>query len=303
MGSSIIFLGTAGDEYTVGKQIRSSGGIVIKVEGYQFHLDPGPGALVKAANYGINLRENTAVLVSHSHINHCNDLNAVLAAMSRNCLDIKGVLIASESVVNGDEENKIMPYLTRFHRKCVERVIVTKPGQRIGIQNIEIQALPAYHKDRHAVGFKIFTPEFVLTYSSDTRYSKDLAEHYKKSDILILNTVYPSKTNEKEIDNLTTDDVIKIVQKARPKLLVLTHFGNKMLQGDPLYEAREIQNATGVQVLAAADGMVVNPVSYSANAQQKTLNSFQERQKAEQKPLIREIEPNNARDDLEEESD
>jgi hypothetical protein len=101
--------------------------------------------------------------------------------------------------------------------------------------------------------------------------------------------VYPLNANEKDVDNLTSEDVIKIAQKAKPKLLIISHFGNKMLQGDPLYEAREIQKAANVQVLAAADGMVVNPVSYSANAQQKTLNVFQDRKDEPQKPLIREI--------------
>ncbi len=47
MQDQIIFLGTGGDPVVVGKQIRSSGGIVLKLDGLQFHLDPGPGALVK----------------------------------------------------------------------------------------------------------------------------------------------------------------------------------------------------------------------------------------------------------------
>jgi len=41
---SIIFLGTGGDEYVVGKQLKGSGGIIVRVEGYQFHIDPGPAA-------------------------------------------------------------------------------------------------------------------------------------------------------------------------------------------------------------------------------------------------------------------
>lgn len=289
MESGIIFLGTAGDEYSVGKQIRASGGIIIRSGSLQFHIDPGPGALVKAREYGVNLRENTVVLVSHSHINHCNDVNAVLAAMSRNGLDTKGVLLASDSVVNGSEESGISPCVTRFHRKCVERVITVKPGQRIGIENAEIQVLPAYHGDKSAVGFKIITPEFVVAYSSDTKYSKDLAEHYRKSDILILNTVHPSNSAEGDSGNLSSADAAKIASKAKPKLLIVTHFGSKILNADPLYEAREIQKATGIQVLAATDGMVINPVSYSANARQRTLNAFQESGNAPAKPMIREL--------------
>ena len=45
MQSKILFLGTGGDATVVGKQKRMSGGIILKIEGYQFHLDPGPGSL------------------------------------------------------------------------------------------------------------------------------------------------------------------------------------------------------------------------------------------------------------------
>ena len=84
--SSIIFLGTSGGN-AVSKQIQSAGGIILQVEDLQFHLDPGPGALSKAKEYGINLNRNTAVLVSHNHVNHCSELNPVIDAMTYCGLD------------------------------------------------------------------------------------------------------------------------------------------------------------------------------------------------------------------------
>ena len=273
---SIIFLGTGGDEFVVGKQIKASGGIIVQVEGYQFHIDPGPGAVVRAHQAGVNLRENTAVLVSHAHINHCNDVNAVISAMSHNGFDINGVLISNITFANGSEESKIHPLLTEFHKNCVERVIVAKPNQRIGIETVEIQTLKAFHKDPNALGFKLITPKFTLTYSGDTKYHKELIEEYKRSDILVLNMVHPSGTSSKNTDNLNFEDAVRILDKTKPKLAVITHFGKDMLKADPLNEARELQKLTGVQVLAAIDGMSINPVSYSADAKQKTLNIYKE---------------------------
>jgi ribonuclease BN (tRNA processing enzyme) len=273
---SIIFLGTGGDEYVVGKQLKGSGGIIVRVEGYQFHIDPGPGALLRAQQTGINLRENTAVLISHAHINHCNDANAVLGAMSHNAMDVNGVLISNMTFANGDEEARIQPMLTNFHKKCVERIIVAKPSQRIGIENVEIQTLKAFHKDPNAMGFKLITPKFTLTYTGDTKYSRELIDQYKKSDILILNLVHPAGEKAKDMDNLCFDDAVKILEKTKPKLAVITHFGKRMLQADPLNEAREMQKLSGVQVLAALDGMSINPVSYSADAKQRTLGVYKE---------------------------
>jgi len=47
-----------------------------------------------------------------------------------------------------------------------------------------------------------------------------------------------------------------------------------MLQAEPLYESREIQKTTGIQVIAAKDGMTINPVSFSATVRQKNLKSY-----------------------------
>lgn len=270
MESQLIFLGTGGDAFLVGKHIRGAGGIILKSNGLQFHIDPGPGALTAARQYGINLRENIAVLVSHAHTNHCNDINAVINAMSYAGLDVKGVLIANNTVVNGNENT--YPILTNFHKKCVEKVIVAKLNKKIGIENIEIQPLKAEHTDPDALGFKFFTSEFVLSYTGDTKYTKEVVEQHKNSDILIMNVKFPADAEERT--HLNTDDAIKLLNKARPRLAIITHFGNKMHQADPISEAREIQLTTDVQTIAAKDGLTINPISYAAGLRQKTLNLY-----------------------------
>jgi ribonuclease BN (tRNA processing enzyme) len=270
MEPNIVFLGTGGDAVVVGKQVRASGGIVLQLNDLQLWIDPGPGALVRGLQYDVNVRETTAVCVTHAHTNHVNDMNALLGAMTYNGMDIKGVLVANETVVNGSEAAQ--PVLTKFHRNLVERVIVAKPEQKIGVEDIEIHALKAKHTDEHAIGFKFFTHEFVLSYSGDTAYSGEIAEQFRKSDIIILNTVYPADTKSDE--HLTVEDVVRIVKTAEPKLTVITHFGSKMLQYDPIQAARDIQRETKHQVIAAKDGLTLNPLSYSANMKQKTLNLY-----------------------------
>ena len=52
-----------------------------------------------------------------------------------------------------------------------------------------------------------------------------------------------------------------------------------MLDADPIYEAREIQKQTGVQVIAAEDGMAIDPLSYSADLKQRTLNLYSKSKK------------------------
>ncbi len=269
MRSRLVFLGTAGNLSVVSKQSRSSGGFIVQVDDFQIHIDPGPGALTNAALSGISAREHSAILVTHSHLNHCNDLNALINAMTLNGLDAHGVLIAPESVVKGTEH--IKPALHEHFAHHLEKVIIAQPGKKIALENIEIQPVTAKHADPHAIGYKIFTPEFVLAYSGDTSYDAELGELYSGADILVLNCQHPGKTKEQ---GLCSADAVKILKKARPKLCILTHFGQKMIDARPLYEARDIQRQSGIQVIAAEDGMTLDPRAYSAELKQKTLNLF-----------------------------
>ncbi len=271
MASKIIFLGTGGDSFVIGKQIRAAGGIILQVDDLQFHIDPGPGALINAAQHNISLRENTAVFVSSAHINQCNDVNAVIDAMTYGGMDKRGVLVANKTVVNGSET--IQPYLTESHRGYLERIIVLDEGQKLAIEDIEIDAIATNNVfDPQTIGFKFYTPDIVLGYTSTTAYSKELIKAYHGCDVLILNVVNPGE--EKAEGHLNTEEAKKIIMKINPKLAILNNFGIRMIKADPLYEAREIQKATGIQVLAAKDGMIVSPSSYSAKSSQKRLNLF-----------------------------
>ena len=271
MKAKIIFLGTGGDSIVVGKQLRASGGIILQIDDNQFHIDPGPGALVRARQEDINMRENTAVLVSHAHINHCNDVNAVISAMTHSGLDKIGVLVGNKSVING--EGEIKPYVTDFYKNCVDKYIALDHGANIGINDIDIKTLYTRHgRDIDTIGFKFFTPEFTLSYTSDTEYCSALVDAHKNTDVLIINVVNPSGIKQDGVMN--TDDAIKLISKVKPNLAIITHFGIKMLSVNPMTEAREITRQTKVQTISAKDSLVVNPLSYAAKGRQKTLTGF-----------------------------
>lgn len=269
MQPKLVFLGTGGDAIVVGKHIRSAGGIILQVEDNQFHIDPGPGALPRARDYGVNLRSNVAVLVSHNHMNHCNDVNAVISSMTHGGLDKKGVLVGGSSVLNGHED--ISPVLTEYHKGFMERCIALEPGQRVGINEVEIKATRTKHSDPSAIGFRFQTPKFTMGYTADTGYTHDLLSDFKDVDILIMNVVFPDN-KDKYLLNL--EDVERILPEIKPKLAILTHFGIKMEEIDLLNETRRIQRNTKVQTIVARDGMAINPVSYSVSLRQKTLNLF-----------------------------
>ncbi len=285
MANQIVFLGTAGDSMVAARQDRASGGIIMQIGGNQFQIDPGPGAVVRAAEAEINLRANTAIFVSNANILNCNDVNAVIDAMSYGGLDKGGVLVTNQTLVNGAEG--IRPYLTETHERFLERIIVMKPGQKLGIENIEIHAMAAETKDPNALGFKFFTDDFVLGYVGDTGYSKELIKNYKGVDILIINVVLPA--GQKSDFALDSENTAKLIKGVNPKLAIITHFGTDMLKADPLNEGRRIQKETGVQVLVAKDGMSFSPSSYSARSDQKRLGGFKNQETGEVQPEEKKI--------------
>ncbi|MBN2367608.1 hypothetical protein JXC34_01210 [Candidatus Woesearchaeota archaeon] len=270
MGGRILFLGTGGDAFVVGKQYRSSGGIIFISDKNQFHLDPGPGSLVMAKMMGINLRENTALFVSKNDLFKANDINAVISAMTHNGLDKRGVLVCPPSVVS--KTSQVSPFLNEFYKNCLEKVMVTDNTNKIAINDIEIEIIKLVGRPTETSGFKFITPKFTLGYIPDTEYSNELGEKFADTDILILSIQNPK--NVKNEDSLNCDDAEKIIKKATPQLAILTGFGIKMLQAETLYEAREMQKNTGIQIIAAKDGMTINPVSFTTAVRQKKLQSY-----------------------------
>jgi ribonuclease BN (tRNA processing enzyme) len=256
----ITFLGTGGDKVVAGKQTRATGGIIIKVNDNQFHIDPGPGALVRAKEFNINLRENTAVFLTHEHLNHSNDINAVLSAMTHGGMDQTGVLIT----------NKENNYVTDYHKLLAEKSISLKENAKIGINEVDIITIPAKHYDTNCIGLKFYTQKVIIGYTSDTGYTDELATSLKDCDVIIANCKFAKTDNE---NHLNTEDVIKLVKKTKPKLIIITHFGKEMLESNPLSQARKITRQTKIHSIAAKDGLVVSPVTY-AKSKQKSLRHY-----------------------------
>lgn len=64
-----------------------------------------------------------------------------------------------------------------------------------------------------------------------------------------------------------------MISRLKPRLMILTHFGEEVEKSSPIYMARELSEL-GFKVIAAEDGMVVSPMDYSASNEQKALSKF-----------------------------
>lgn len=262
--TQIIFLGSGGGRKITASQARATGGFVIQVGKEQIHIDPGVGSVVRAVQFGIDTRNATIILVSHFHIDHSNDVNALIDAITFGGKEKKGILITSGF---GEKEN-----LSNFHKNAVKDHVVLKPKEKSEIGNVIVKATETKGHGDYTIGYKVFTPNFVLGYTSDTSFFPRLIDEFNGCDILVVNTIKPK--GQKLEGHMNSDDAAKLIKGVKPKLAILQHFGRSMLEANPVYEARNVQKQSGVQIIAAQDGLVVDASSYSVSLKQKTINLY-----------------------------
>src|SRR5579871_6201242 len=119
---SILFLGTGGARFVVARQFRASGGMWMRFGETQIHVDPGPGALVRALAHvpPCNPRELDGIVLSHKHLDHANDVNVMIEAMTSGGFHRRGILLAPQDALQG--EPVVFPYAQRF----VDRIEIAR---------------------------------------------------------------------------------------------------------------------------------------------------------------------------------
>ena len=252
---NIILLGTGGGRFATITQKRRTAGIRIISEGLNFHLDPGPGALVYSINEGLNPQKLNAVFVSHGHPDHYTDAEVLIEAMTKGTTKKRGVLVASRSVLRGNETG-LNSVVSKYHQQMPERVIEASPNKKFQIGNINVSVTEARHTDPDTVGFRFETSEFgSFAYTSDTEYFEGINKYYEDVRLLILCVMRPAGKPWK--GHMTTNDAIKIIEETHPEQAILTHFGMQMIFRGPAREAKLVERETGVPTIAAKDGMQI----------------------------------------------
>ncbi|MBW6462319.1 MAG: MBL fold metallo-hydrolase [DPANN group archaeon] len=250
----IQFLGTAGGRTSVSKQLRTSGGIYIETSGKKLYLDPGPGALIHSRKNNIPIETLDAILLSHVHQDHTNDINTMIDAWSEGGKNIKGTLIGSISAIDGFED--IEKIVLNYHKNHVKKIIAMVENDSTDIGQVHITATKTQHSDPKGIGFIIKGEYKILSYIGDGCYFEGLEEYHKNSDILIVNNIFPrSRTDaDKKIGyHMDTYGTLKLINKIRPELVILQHFAQTILAIGPENEAKWLEEQSGVKVLAAKD--------------------------------------------------
>ena len=251
----ILFLGTGGARFVVARQFRASGGMWMRFGATQIHVDPGPGALVRALGHvpPCNPRELAGIVLSHKHLDHANDVNVMIEAMTSGGFRKRGVLLAPQDALSG--EPIVLPYAQRF----VERIeIAAERGGPYAIGDVEVRTSIKHVHAVETYGMHFRYEGRTVSYLPCGRYFAGLAEDYaaQRPDVLILNVL--RYRDSMDVDHLTFDHARDIIATVRPRVAVMQHFGTKMLEQNPARLAAGLEQELGMRVIAAYDNMLLD---------------------------------------------
>ncbi len=243
--NQLIFLGTAGGRFSVFNQIRKSGGIWFILNNKLFAIDPGPGALVESIKHKLMPSKLSGIFLSHRHLDHCADINAVIESMTEGGHKRRGTVLAPIDAIEVD------PVILRYNRKNFDLIAMNEYSE-YAVDGITIKTQAEHHHTVCVYG-AIFNDRFA--YIPDTSYFDELPNMYQ-ADTIIANVVFCRKRSG--FKHLNADDVYRFLEVFKPKKFIITHFGLSFLKNKPWEVAKEISRRTNCDVVAAYDGMVID---------------------------------------------
>jgi len=246
----IIFLGTAGGRKVTFYQLRASGGFLIESKDKKIHIDPGPGALIRLIQCGIDPTSIDIIVITHRHLDHCADVNTIIEARTMGGWNKGGMLFAPKDALNGKD-----PVVLHYHRKNLDKIETITPSWELSLSNLKLKAIwPHLHHGVETYGLVIEEDEIKIGYITDGRWEEEIGKEFRKMNILIINTTF---AKPRDMDHLCVDDVSAILKEAKPAAAFITHFSMEMLGKTADEAAESLSSATGVNVIAAKDFMEV----------------------------------------------
>ena len=222
----------------------------MSVGGTNLCIDPGPGSLIRCLRSKPKLDPSSldGILLTHRHLDHAGDVNVMIEAMTEGGLKKRGTLFAPEDALERD------PVVLRYLRGYLERVEILREDSRYRLGEISFSTAQKHHHPVETYGLNFDLSPHTVSLITDTRYFPELPSLYR-GEVLIIHVVRLNPVGDDPIDHLSIGDVKTIMQKSKPTLTVLTHFGMTMVKAKPWEVAKALEKELGLRVIAASDGL------------------------------------------------
>jgi phosphoribosyl 1,2-cyclic phosphodiesterase len=239
----LTFMGTAGARFMVAKQLAASGGLYIEEGNTRISLDPGPGAIVQYAKRKVDLTKLDAIVISHRHLDHSNDVNVMIEAMTDGGFRHRGHLFCPSDALDHD------PVVLEYIRHFPQEIVALKPETEYTVGEVTFATTPRHVHQVETYGFRFGNR---LGWVTDSAYYDGIAEQHK-ADVMVIHLVLMEC--RAGLPHLCLDDVERIIREAKPRLAILTHYGMTVWRAHPWELAEDLTQRIGTEVKAARDGM------------------------------------------------
>jgi len=265
MDDELVILGSGGGRHHIRTQYRATGGILYKFNGIQAHIDPGPGAIVRINQYKEEPTKTELYIVTHMHIDHFNDLCAIIESSRERLHDKNYDYFKKGTLITTEEALKFVP---KYHQNMLETIVSFKAGDVFNYKGAEIIGTKVIHSQVEGFGVIFNLKDYAIAFSSDTRVFEGFSEQFSGVDILVLNLLRPDSVVCRR--HLCTDEVIPYLNKIKPSLkgLLITHFGSYM--DSPFSpknyipsQIEKLKDNTNInKIIAAEDGAKIKIVDF-----------------------------------------
>ena len=153
----LTFLGSGGGRFATISQKRMTGGFRIDdFGGKNYQIDPGPGALVRSYQYGVNPTKLDGIFISHSHTDllrqylmqvktdHYNDAEILIEAMTRGMTKNNGIIMGSRTIF--ENHQRWGPAISSYHKSNSKNLILT-PNKIAKFPSFSIKGTDTRHGD------------------------------------------------------------------------------------------------------------------------------------------------------------
>jgi phosphoribosyl 1,2-cyclic phosphodiesterase len=163
----------------------------------------------------------------------------------------RGILFAPKDALEED------PVVFKYVMGYVEKVEVLQEDSEYRIGDIRFSTAKRHQHRVETYGLNFKTSPRTMSLITDTRFFPELPDLYR-GEILVIHVVRFKPIGDDPIDHLSIEDVKGIVEKTKPRLTILTHFGMTMIKAKPWVVAAELEKELGLKVIAASDGMKID---------------------------------------------
>jgi phosphoribosyl 1,2-cyclic phosphodiesterase len=247
MNNTLTFLGTAGARVMVANQNQASGGLWLNLQGVEILIDPGPGSIVQSSRRNLKAEKLQAIILTHRHLDHSGDMNIMVEAMTQGGFARHGMVFLPSDALGPE------PVIYSYLKKFIDELVTLEEGKSYRIGPVSFSTPVRHIHGVETYGLKFQVGANTFAYIADSRFFEGLVDHYR-ADILLINVVFMD--NRFKIDHLSAVDVETIVERIRPRVAILSHFGMQIWQANPLEVAARLTQKTGIPVIAARDGLV-----------------------------------------------